>query len=185
MFLWFLLPLKILGVPTAPSCPALVKIKSALRHICITFYAGSFTMCHCMFWSFSDSAEKVWYLHADTSLVLLPGVKSCVGYVSVFLFERFWGRDGTTEQVDVYMNSLPPPFYLTFTVKKIFYYSRDLSATMSVPISSRTPLNLAFFDDSSSFGSHIKSKDLFNPTTPSGFWADGLVCIHSCVSVYT
>lgn len=89
------LPLKIFGVPTAPSYPALVKIKSALRHVCITFYAGFFTMCHCIFWSFSDSAEEVWYFHADSSCVLLPGVKSCAGYVSVFLFESFCGRDRT------------------------------------------------------------------------------------------
>lgn len=108
----FYCPSKIFGVPTAPSCPALVKIKSAAGHVCVTFYAGFFTMCHCMFWSFSDSAEKVWYFHADSSLVLLPGVKSCAGYVSVFSFEMFWRRDGTG-QVDVCMNSLPPPFYLS------------------------------------------------------------------------
>lgn len=52
-------------------------------------------MCHCIFWSFSDSAEEVWYFHADSSCVLLPGVKSCAGSVSVFLFESFCGRDRT------------------------------------------------------------------------------------------
>lgn len=91
----FLLPFKILGVPVALSCPALVKIKSALRYISITFYAGFFTLCHSVFWSFPDSAEEVWYFHADSSLVLLPGVRSCAGCVSGFLLERFWGRDGT------------------------------------------------------------------------------------------
>lgn len=119
VFVGFLLPLKIFGVPTAPSCAALVKIKSAPRHVCITFYAGFFTMCHCMFWSFSDSAGKVWYFHADSSLVLLPGVKSCAGYVSVFLFVRFWGRNGAEHLRCVLWTVCFLHFtHLTFIVKK-------------------------------------------------------------------